>query len=233
MDTAYLFSASVFVQLALLCYVLGLLARNELLLRGLLLMGTGFYILYYYFISDAPLWDAIWTSAVIGAANLLMMGVILYERSTIGMSPELLKLYQSFSTLNPGQFRKIMRHATWVTAEEEHQICAQGVRSDYLYLVSSGDMLLRSDGFDARIGSGNFIGEISFLIDGPATADVIAPKGVSYIRWERKKLTAMMDKAPRLSNAISALFNKDIARKLSASWPKSNIASVEISSNAR
>jgi len=158
-DTAYLFSASVFVQLALLCYVLGLLARNELLLRGLLLMGTGFYILYYYFISDAPLWDAIWTSAVIGAANLLMMGVILYERSTIGMSPELLKLYQSFSTLNPGQFRKIMRHATWVTAEEEHQICAQGVRSDYLYLVSSGDMLLRSDGFDARIGSGNFIGE--------------------------------------------------------------------------
>jgi len=51
-------------------------------------------------------------------------------------------------------------------------------------------------GFDARIGSGNFIGEISFLIDGPATADVIAPKGVSYIRWERKKLTADQRAAP-------------------------------------
>jgi len=220
MDIAYLFSAGIFVQLALLFYVLGLLARNELVLRGLLLTGTIFYILYYYFISDTPLWDAIWTSSVIGVTNLIMIVVILHEKSTVGMSPEMTTLYQSFPTLNPGQFRKIMRHADWITAAEDSTICTRGVRPDYLYLVSEGGVHLHRDGQDVTIGSGNFIGEISFLMDGPATADVVVPAGTAYVRWNRIKLTQLMKKSDRLSNAISALFINDIARKLSVSWPQ-------------
>lgn len=219
MDLSYLFTAGIFVQLALLFHVLGLLARNELLLRGLLLIGTFCYIIYYYFIADAPLWDAIWASSVIGATNICMILVILREKTTFGMAAEMLELYRAFPTLNPGQFRKIMKHADWVTAEVDTQICTHGVRPDYLYIVSSGEMLLRRDGRNVTIGAGNFIGEISFLLDGPATADVIAPKGVAYVRWDRDLLAAQLDKSVRLSNGVSALFNKDIAQKLSVSWP--------------
>lgn len=231
MDLTYLSSAGVFVQMALIFYVLGLLARNELLLRGLLLTGTCCYILYYYFVSDAPLWDAIWTSSVIGITNLTMMIVILREKSTIGMAPEMLKLYRSFPTLNPGQFRKIMKNADWIIAEADTQLCTQNVRPDYLCLISSGDVILRRDGRDVRIGPGNFIGEISFLIDGPATADVIAPKGVEYVRWNRDHLADQMNKSMRLSNAVSALFNKDIAQKLSVSWPVAENDHRKISEN--
>lgn len=223
MDLSYLLSAGIFVQLALLCYVLGLLVRNELVLRGFILTGTAFYIVYYYFISDIPLWDAIWASSVIGIANLFMICVILREKSTIGMAPEMLALYQAFPTLNPGQFRKIMKHADWVTAQKETQICTAGIKPNYLYLVSSGTMRLQRDGKEAQIGNGNFIGEISFLIDGPATADVVAPKGTEYICWDRNVLKAMMNRSLRLSNAIGALFNTDIARKLSVSWPISDV----------
>ena len=219
MDLSYLFSAGIFVQLALLFYVLGLLARNEMLLRVLLLIGTICYITYYYFISDTPLWDAIWASSVIGLTNILMIMVILRERSTIGMSPEMLDLYRAFPTLNPGQFRKIMMLADWITADTETQICTQGIKPAYLCLVSSGEMILSRDGRDVPIGAGNFIGEISFLLDGPATASVIAPKGVEYVRWDRNALKAKVDKSMRLSNALGALFNKDIAQKLSVSWP--------------
>jgi hypothetical protein len=222
-DLSYLFSAGIFVQLALLFYVLGLLARNELVLRGCLLTGTTFYILYYYFVSDAPLWDAIWTSSVIGTTNLFMICIILREKSTIGMAPEMLTLFKSFPTLNPGQFRKMMTKADWITAERDTQICEHGVGLDHLYLVSSGAMEIHRDGRDVQIGSGNFIGEISFLIGGPATADVFAPKGTRYVRWNRNELKAMMSKSPRLSNAIGALFNTDIARKLSVSWPASGV----------
>lgn len=227
MDLSYFFSAGVFVQLALLFYVLGLLARNELVLRGMLLAGTVFYILYYYYISDAPLWDAILTSGVIGAANLFMIGVILHEKSTFGMSQDMAALYRSFPTLNPGQFRKIMKHADWVTAQEDHQICTQGVRPQYLYLVSDGAVTLRRNGEDVQIGKGNFIGEISFLLDGPATADVFAPAGAEYVRWNREHLVRLMDRSHRLSNAISALFIKDIARKLSVSWPYKGVGAVD------
>ena len=223
MDMSYLFSAGIFVQLALLFYVLGLLARNELLLRGLILVGTLCYIIYYYFISDAPLWDAIWASSVIGLTNLFMILVILREKSTIGMTTEMLALYRSFPTLNPGQFRKIMKHADWVTAEADTQLCTRGVRLEFLYVVSAGEVILRREGQDATISAGNFIGEISFLLNGPATADVIAPAGVEYVRWNRDRLIAQMNKSTRLSNAVSALFNKDIAQKLSVSWPEAEI----------
>ena len=47
MDLTYFLSAGMFVHLALLFYILALLAREELLLRGLLMIGTVFYIIYY------------------------------------------------------------------------------------------------------------------------------------------------------------------------------------------
>jgi len=219
MDLSYIFSAGIFVHLALLFYVLGLLTRDELLLRWLILIGTICYIIYYYFIGDAPLWGAIWASAVIGATNIAMIFVILREKSTVGMDREMLELFKSFPTLNSGQFRKIMKHADRITAQKDTVICTRGVRLDHLFIVSSGNMMLRRDTHDISLGPGNFVGEISFLMDGPATADVIAPKGVSYIRWDRETLKAQMNKSMRLSNAVSALFNKDIARKLSVSWP--------------
>jgi len=56
---ASLWSAEIFVYGALLFYVLGFLFRDELWLRGLLFVGTIFYILYYYFAAQSPLWDAI------------------------------------------------------------------------------------------------------------------------------------------------------------------------------
>ena len=109
MDWSVFFSVGIFVHLALLFYVLGFLVRDELWLRGLILIGSGFYILYYYYASATPLWDAIFASAVIGLVNISMMVVIVRERSTIGMNAEMLLLYESFPTLSPGQFRRIIR----------------------------------------------------------------------------------------------------------------------------
>ena len=214
------FTAAVFVQLALLFYVLGFLTRNELYLRLLLLAGTCFYILYYYFVTDTPLWDAIWTSAVIGVTNLALILVILRERTTVGMSKDMLKLYQSFPTLYPGQFRKIMKRADWITAAEDTEICTQGETLANLYLVSQGNVSIRRGDKIVSIGAGNFLGEISFLTGGAASATVTAAKGTQYVRWERLQLTQLMERSPRLSNALRALFNQDIARKLAVSWPE-------------
>lgn len=213
-------TAAVFVQLALLFYVLGFLTRNELHLRLLLLAGTGFYILYYYHATDTPLWDAIWTSAVIGITNLVLILIILRERTTVGMSPNMLSLFQSFPTLYPGQFRQIMKRADWITAAHDTDICTQGETPRYLYLVSHGSVTVKRDGKSTTVGVGNFLGEISFLIDSPASATVTAHPGTQYVRWERQQLNQMMEKSPRLSNALRALFNQDIARKLAVSWPE-------------
>ncbi len=219
MDLSQVFSAGTFVHLALLCYVLGFLTRNELLLRLLVLVGTVFYILYYYFISDTPLWDAIWSSVVIGIANIWVVFLILIERTTIGMSPKMISLFEAFPTLNPGQFRKIMSSATWIDATHETQITKKGEELEHLFLVANGHAILRRDGVETTIAKSNFVGETSFLLGGPATADVVIPAGTEYVQWDKLALKKKMDKSPAISNALRALFNLDVARKLSKSRP--------------
>jgi hypothetical protein len=65
----YFSSAAGFVHLAVLCYVLGLLTREKLMLRSFLLLGSYFSMLYYY-IADSPLWEEIAASILIATANL-------------------------------------------------------------------------------------------------------------------------------------------------------------------
>lgn len=217
MEVSDIWTAGIFVHLALLFYVLGFLVRDELILRGMILTGTAFYILYYYFAADTPLWDAIFASVVIGTVNAAMIIVIIRERSTIGMSPEMLRLYQLFETLTPGQFRRIMRCAQWRVAGEDERLCEQGVAPEYLYFIAEGEMTLTKDARSVRTSNGAFVGEIAFLLKGVASASVDLDRGTEYVRWPHTDLRRMMRKSPALSNALTALFNRDLARKLSAS----------------
>jgi len=81
----YVTSAAILVQVAFLFYALGFLARDELLLRILILVGTIFYLLYYFFIDEAPLWEAIFTSSILGIINIGMILVLILERTTFAM----------------------------------------------------------------------------------------------------------------------------------------------------
>lgn len=220
MEISHLLTANLFVHGALAFYVIGFLVRDEILLRLLILIGSMLYILYYYYISDTPLWDAIWASAVIGLTNIVMIGVIWYERSTIGMSPSLLSLYRYFPTLNPGQFRRIMREASWHVAQADTKITIRSHPLDHLYFITKGDVSIERQGRSSTLKEGNFIGEISFLIGGDATATITVPKGGEYVAWDRDKLETLMRKSLKLSNALNALFNIDIARKLAISTPE-------------
>ncbi len=220
MDFSYSFAfPAAFVQIATFCYVMGLLTRKELLLRVFLMTGSGFYMLYYFNIADQPLWEAIVATVLIISANLIIILRILRERTTWGMSADMLTLYAAFPTLNPGQFRRIMRRAEIQQADAAQVLCAQGQPLDALYLTIDGEFTLARGAQEAKLGSGQFLGEIAFLLDGPASATVTAQPGARYVRWENQRLKRLLSRNPTLSNAVSALFNYDIARKLSVSFP--------------
>ena len=215
----YITSAAIFVHIAVLCYILGLLTRNELVLRGFILTGSCFYILYYLYIADSPLWEAIAASVMIGCANIPVIFRIIRERSTFGMSEEMLALYQSFPNFNPGQFRKMMAVGEVIKNCDETLLLDEGVAPGRLYLTISDDFYVVQGTQHAELYAGNFLGEISFLLGGKATATVVARKGASYVGWKTADLNAMMEKSPQMANALSVLLNKDIATKLAVSFP--------------
>jgi CRP-like cAMP-binding protein len=109
--------------------------------------------------------------------------------------------------------------------DAEATLCTVGRRPEALYLVVAGEVRVVRDGRAFRVGAGNFIGEVSFLLGGPATATVLALPGARCVLWPRPELERLMSRSPSLSNALNALLNKDLARKLSSSLPTAAEAS--------
>ena len=213
----------VYVHLALLFYVVGFLTRDELILRFQVLAGTIFYILYYYFIAPVPLWEAILGSVAIALANIYSSFIIIRERSTFGMSAEEVSLYQHFDTLRPGHFRRVMKHADWQHIETDEILLKEGRPVEKLYFIRSGSVQLQRGGKVSTLGAGHFLGELAFLQNTPASATVTAGQGAEIISWDQSRLKKIMDRSPTISNAIVALFNKDLAIKLSVSWPEAGL----------
>ncbi|MEM6588292.1 MAG: cyclic nucleotide-binding domain-containing protein [Pseudomonadota bacterium] len=213
----------VYVHLALLFYVLGFLTRDELILRVQVLAGTVFYILYYYFISDIPLWEAIWGSLAIAAANIYSSYIIIHERSTFGMSASERALFENFHTLRPGHFRRIMKKAERRQITEDTVLLTRDAPVDKLFFVYSGDVEISRGTKSAILEQGHFLGELAFLKGTAASATVVAKPGAEVIIWDQATLKKIMDKSPTISNAILALFNEDLATKLLASWPEDKV----------
>lgn len=204
------------VHLALLFYGLGFMIRDELWLRILVLIGTFFYLLYYYFFPASPLWDAIFASSVLGIINIVLIIIIIRERTLFAMNSEEAGLFQAFSTLTPGQFRKMMKVGAWRTANSPATLTREGLPSDTLYYVVSGAMTAQKSGHSFELDPEKFIGEIAFLTGSPASATVTAMPDCVYIEWKSSDIRRLMAKSQAFENALAALFNFDLARKVAA-----------------
>lgn len=217
MSYEYFSTPSAFVHLALIFSVLGFLFRDELYLRSLLLLGTIFYLLYYYFSQTAPLWDAIFSSSVVFAVNLIFIILILRERYLISMSHEETILYHSLGAFTPGQFRKIMKIAKWQIRKSPKVITHENKTCDRLFYVLDGEITIIKQGETFSRSGNMFIGEVGFMLGVPASATVTISPNTNYVEWKADELSQMFTKSQSIENAFKALFNFDMAKKVGAS----------------
>lgn len=209
---------SLLIHAGALLYILAFLVREELLLRLLVVSGTVLYILYYYLFPDTPLWDAIIASVIMLAANGLVLGQILWERTTLKLSAEEKELYEAFDTLTPGRFRDVLKIANWQTADEDTILTREDQPSRKLFYIFRGVISVEKTGRQFRLPEGNFVGEIAFVLKGDTTSTTLAPAGVTYVEWETDELRKLSKRRPNLGNALNALLTRDIARKLKTSY---------------
>ena len=218
---SYLLSAEALVYAALFFYVLGFLFRDELWLRGLLFAGTMFYILYYYYAAESPLWEAIITSSILGLVNLWMIVVVILERTTFSMTADTAALYGHFQTLTPGQFRRMIKVGKHLEAEKAEILCQEAKPLNQLYFIYDGHAEITKRGVATPVPVGHFVGEVAFLKGSSATATVRVEKGSRYLAWTHADLQRVMQKSPNLRNGLLALLNIDMAGKIASSQPVS------------
>ena len=112
-----MFSLDYLVHAGALLFLMGFIVRDQLLLRGFIVIGTICYVIYYLLLPE-PLWTALSWNSLFIIINCVMMFLIYSDRAKFSMTKEEEQLHRSFFTLSTGEFRKLMRIATWFNAEK-------------------------------------------------------------------------------------------------------------------
>ncbi|MEP3628521.1 MAG: cyclic nucleotide-binding domain-containing protein [Hyphomicrobiales bacterium] len=199
------------------CYVLGLLFKNQIILRILILIGTGLYIGYYYLAAAEPLWGAIYTSVLIGIANIIGFINLLISQSPRFIAAGQMDLYNMLGGMEPGNFRKLMKTGHRRILDSDEQLTVQGTVPEKLFYILSGEVIIDKDGNKFNAGPRVFVGEISIILGTAASASAFLAKGAEIVEWDRNTLLKEMAAKDSFRVAVEAIIGKDMAQKVAAS----------------
>lgn len=213
-------SAENLVYLAGAFYITGLAITNQIVLRLLLLAGTGVYLIYYSTIADQPLWEAIYVSLLIGLANLCGLASLIARSSRLAIPAAHADIYFDFPGLPPGDFRALMKLAHRSVIHKDRQVTVEGEAGDKLFFVISGSTLVRKGDQAFVLAPKLFLGEIAFLIGAPSSASAWLEEGAEVLEWRFEDLRRKCARNTRFKLALEAAISADLARKVAHSMGK-------------
>jgi CRP-like cAMP-binding protein len=108
-----------------------------------------------------------------------------------------------------GRFRDVAKGTT--LAEENKPL-------DTLFFICAGHLKVTIAGREvAHLGKGNFIGEVAFLTEKPATATVVAEDSVRALVFERAALSRFFRNEAEVAGLIYQLLGRELAHKIKVS----------------
>lgn len=191
------------------------LVINQVILRLLVLLGTGFYIWYYWIVADVPLWDAVITSVVLGIANLIGLANLFLHKSRLYVPSAHRDIYDGpFFHMPPQDFRTLMSVCKRKTLTERTKITEESKSVNQLYFVVSGDIEIEKLEEQFSMPSGLFVGEIAYLTARRSSATTHLPEGAEVLIWDFETLKKKSENNARFKMALEALISRDLALKV-------------------
>jgi hypothetical protein len=206
--------ADLLVHVAAIATLICYLFRDQIKLRTFAALGDLLLSGYYYFAFAEPLWNPLVWSLANVIINVTMIAILLREHRMSLLTDNEMTLFRCLETLTPGQFRKLLKLATWHETEEPVRLTEEGGMLDKLYYVLDGTVSIGKQGRLLERAPKLFIGEIAFLRDKAATATVTTAARSLYVSWEQAELRALLKKNDDLRNAMQALLSADMADKV-------------------
>ena len=148
------------------------------------------------------------------AVNVVMIGRLLHDRRELPLDDQALRLYQQFTGMTPGDFRRLLAKGSWHQPQAATPLCKEGAALDRLYYVLDGEISISRAGRDIPATAPRFIGEIAWLQKTPASATVVVGPGARYIAWPETALADLTGRHEGLKQSLSALISSDLARKV-------------------
>lgn len=197
---------------------LSFLMRDILLLRLLAIVSCVLGLAYNYFLPEGPLWLVIFWLFVFLIINLARVVMLFLERRDISFTDEECEIYQTlFQSFSPVEFMKVMRLAKWQESVEDELLATENRPLEDLKLIFNGEVAVERQGQEVgRAKDGTFIGEMSYIHGGDATATVRTVRPTRYLSWPQEELRKLLKRNPAMDVAMGTVFHMDLIQKLAA-----------------
>ena len=198
------------------------LVKDILYLRILSILASLFSVLYNFYIPVEPMWLAINWNIIFILVNIYHIAVIIYEKRPVKMSAKEKELYETmFRGLSPVEFLKITKIAKWKKFKSPLPIIQQGKPVKDLILIYNGMVdILVNDNKVAELKDGQFVGEMSFLTEKPATATCKVAHTTECLVWPQKDFKDLLKRNPSLYFTIQSLLSEQVSNNLVSSSQK-------------
>lgn len=192
------------------------LVKDILWLRLLTVLACIAGIIFNYFVPATPLWTIIYWNLLFLAINIVQIGVIVKERSEVDFTEEEKELHETlFKNFAPFEFMKLLRVGGWLEAKKDEVLAIEAKPLDEVMLIYNGLVSVEADGQPlAQLKDGSFIGEMSFITGGAATATVRAVEPTRYLSWSKAELSRLLNRNPSMRFAMQTVLSTDLTKKL-------------------
>ena len=145
-----------------------------------------------------------------------MISSFYYSNRNSGFSEDDLNIWKNnFWGLTAEEFRKIKKIMV-IKSFYEEKIISIGQETKYIYFVLSGKLNVKiNNNIVKELHKGDVAGEMSFLNETQANADVFSDNRTKCIALEKGKLRKIMIKNPAFHVSVTKLFNKNLIKKIS------------------
>lgn len=192
------------------------LVKDILWLRIMSILASLFSVLYNFYIPVDPMWLAINWNIVFILVNLYHIAVIIYEKRPVHMNPKDKELYETlFKELTPVEYLKITKIAEWHKYTAGEVLIKHSALVTDLILIYNGTVEVEVDGnIVAELKDGQFVGEMSFLTEKPATANCIVKHDCECIVWKQPEFKELLKRNPSLYFTIQSLLSAQVSSNL-------------------
>ncbi|HEX8251613.1 MAG TPA: cyclic nucleotide-binding domain-containing protein [Thermoanaerobaculia bacterium] len=121
-----------------------------------------------------------------------------------------------FEVLSEVEREAIVREMELETHDEGSVIINEGDPGTSMYLIASGEVKVYTRGtgasagslYLARLGEGDFFGEVSVLSGKPRTATITASQRTELLRLDKSKLDGVLSKHPGIRKVLDEFYKK-------------------------
>lgn len=206
--------ASLFIgNLTYLLICCSYLVRDMLLLRVLAILAS---LCSVVFSLERGVYLIVFWNFVFILINVVQLSILLYERRPVHFTPEEEAIYEMvFRTLSRRDFKRLLDLAMWQTLEPQDVLVTEGTVIPELFVVLEGRAVVQAKGrIVGEVKEGYFVGEMSFLSDLPASANVEATLPMLVLAFPQAPLKDFLSTRPELRYGFQGVLGMDLTRKI-------------------